>query len=90
MIDQFTMFSLYFANLMTVVLPIFIIVYGLMKKHFEVTRLLLGMFIFLVINLFVLSPLLNVLALVLEGNTLLAQPTFTIPFSILIITLVNV
>ncbi|MEA5018350.1 MAG: YhfC family glutamic-type intramembrane protease [Erysipelotrichaceae bacterium] len=90
MIDQFTMFSLYFANLMTVVLPVFIIVYGLMKKHFEVTRLLLGMFIFLVINLFVLSPLLNLLAVVLEGNALLAQPSFTIPFSILIITLVNV
>ncbi len=90
MINYLTMFSLYFANITTVVLPIFIVVFGLIRKKLDIVRLLMGMFIFLVLNLFIMNPLLNFISLMFGDNPLLAQTAFTIPLSVLIISLIDV
>ncbi|MDD2592243.1 MAG: YhfC family glutamic-type intramembrane protease [Erysipelotrichaceae bacterium] len=90
MINSLTMFSLYLASITTIVVPVVLIVVGLIYKKLDIVRLLMGMFIFLVLNLFVLNPLLNLVAMLLTDNPILAQAAFTIPLSVLLISIIAV
>ncbi|MPM22613.1 hypothetical protein SDC9_69070 [bioreactor metagenome] len=90
MISTFTMISAYFAVLMSILVPITITIYGLIKKKLVATPFMIGALMFFVMRIVIVGAITYGLTLIPVFNDLLNNSLFAAMVVVLILAVVDV